>query len=135
MNCESRIMTNLLFTWVRPNCIEIVSRPARSLIVIVCSESSIEMERPVSVRSTLLVNCDGTPRSSLIGTCAVPHQQPVHTGRFTSPASNSTHTPAPGAGMVNRPAGIAVPAYGVQGKHQFEGKTPRTSGTIALIRP
>jgi len=60
------------------------------------------------------------------GSASLGHQQPVHTGRDGSPASNSIHTPAPTAGTAKKP--VRSPPKGAQGIAQFMPATARDMG-------
>src|SRR4051794_23698873 len=79
----------------------------------------------------------GRPARASVGMSdAAPQRQPTHTGKFGSPCSNSTHTPAPIGGTRNTPIGGPVgPARGTQGTAQLEGVRLNTSGTSTSRRP
>src|SRR6185503_5239337 len=80
----------------------------------------------------------GRPALASVGTSDdEPHLHPTHTGRSTSPCSNSTHTPAPIGGTRYTPIGGPVgPASGTHGSAQLDGTPgPSTSGTYSNSRP
>ena len=77
--------------------------PTASLSVTVWAASSRDTISPKSERRIFRVWVGGIAFSDN-GASPVAHQQPVHTGREGSPASNSIHTPAPIMGTMNIPA-------------------------------
>src|SRR5689334_6621638 len=78
----------------------------------------------------------GLPASASVGGSPRPKRQPLHIGLSGLPASNSTHTPAPGGGTMYVPIGTPVgPASGVHASHHDDGVGPSTSGTIHIKRP
>ena len=68
----------------------------------------------------------GTVFASAGVSAALPQNPPTQIGKSGSPRSNSTHTPAPIGGTVNRP--MLMPATGMQGIAQLEGEQPGDVG-------
>src|SRR4051794_37862342 len=89
--------------------------PLSSETAIVLLSSCSAMMRPSSLRKTLTSGVAFVPPSS-VGTLSLAPQPPVQIGRETSPASNSTHTPAPTGGTAYAP--VLSPAYGAHGSAQ-----------------
>src|SRR5664279_2942991 len=76
----------------------------------------------------------GGGTSASAGTSAtIPQNPPTQIGWQGSPCSNSIQTADNIGGTMYAPAWM--PAIGTQGSAQFDGITPRTSGTSAVIRP
>src|SRR5439155_7324266 len=75
----------------------------------------------------------GTARAIAGSSAGLPQKPPTQIGRSGSPCSNSTHTPDPTGGSVNRP--VLTPAPGRHGIAHELGTTFDASVTITWMRP